>query len=326
MTNLNPQNDQPADDYLPFVSVIVPIYNSEEDVIDLVECLVNQTYSPEQTEFLLVDNNSQDNTANLLKEQIEKYQAQGKNCKYLSENQVQSSYAARNKGIKMSQGEILAFTDADCRPQPDWLVNLIKPFVNPQVSIVAGEVEGLAGNSLLEQYGNLYKTLSQKYTLEHPFAAYGQTANLAIRKDALHLVGLFRPYLTTGGDADICWRILKEIESEIIFAPSAIVFHRHRHNLTDFKNQWRRYGKSNQYLHKIYGVELSPEYNSAIATQRILTWLLKDLPITTVKVIMGKAELVEMLKIPLDLIRWQARTEGQKSAKLPEQAKEIERL
>ena len=41
---------------------------------------------------------------------------------------------------------------------------------------------------------------------------------------------------------------------------------------------------------------------------------------------MGKAELVELLGMPFDLIRWQARTEGQKNAKLPEQATEIERL
>ena len=326
MTSNNNTNNQLANDYHPFVSVIVPIYNSEKDIVDLVECLANQTYSHEQTEFLLVDNNSQDNTASLLKQQIEKYQDQGKNFKYLSETKVQSSYAARNTGIKQSQGEILAFTDADCRPQPDWVENLIKPFVNPQVSIVAGEVEGLAGNSFLEQYGNLYKMLSQKYTLANRFAPYGQTANLAIRKDILRLVGLFRPYLTTGGDADICWRILKEVESEIIFCPSALVFHRHRHNLTDFKNQWRRYGKSNQYLHEIYGIELSPEYNFFIGTQRILMWLLKDLPVKTIKAITGNAELVEILKIPLDLIRWQARTEGQKNAKLPEQAKEIEQL
>ncbi len=326
MNNGNSTTNEPVNDYHPFVSVVVPIYNSENDIVDLVECLANQTYPQDKTEFLLVDNNSQDNTATLLKQEIEKYQSQGKNLKYLSERKIQSSYAARNTGIKQSQGEILAFTDADCRPQPDWLANLIKPFVNPQVLIVAGEVEGLAGNSFLEQYGNLYKMLSQTYTLDHPFAPYGQTANLAIRKDIFQVVGLFRPYLTTGGDADICWRILKEVEAEIIFAPNAIVFHRHRDNLTDFKSQWRRYGKSNQYLHEIHGVELSPEYNSSIATKRLFTWLLKDLPVKTIKAIMGKAELVEVLRMPIDLIRWQARTEGQKNAKLPEQAKEIERL
>lgn len=325
MNNLNNINEATVIDYQPFVSVVVPIYNGETEISELVKCLVNQTYDADKSEFFLVDNNSQDNTANLLKTEIDKYRSQ-KNLKYISETQVQSSYAARNAGVKHSQGEIIAFTDADCRPQPDWLTNLVKPFANPKILIVAGEVQGLGGNSFWEQYATLYKTLSQKYTLEHPFAPYGQTANLAIRKEVFKVVGLFRPYLTTGGDADICWRILREIESEIVFEPSALVFHRHRDNLADFRSQWRRYGKSNQYLHEIYGTKLNSQYNLGIAFNRIFRWLLKDLPITTVKAIMGKAELVEIVKTPIDLIRWEAHSKGQKSAKLPEEAQEIERL
>lgn len=315
-----------TDNYTPFVSVIVPIYNGETDIPDLIACLINQTYDSNQCEFLLVDNNSQDNTANLIKESIEKYQETGKKLKYLSENQIQSSYAARNTGIKEAQGEIIAFTDADCRPKPDWLINLIQPFANPKVSIVAGEIEGLEGDSLLEKYATFYGTLSQKYTLEHPFSAYGQTANLAIKKEVFPIIGLFRPYLTTGGDADICWRILREVESEIIFVPSAVVLHRHRDNLKDFKSQWQRYGKSGKYLHEMYGVDLIPEFNYQTTAKRILQWLIKDFPLTTIKAILGKREFIECWKTPIDLIRWHSRSQGQKNAKLPEEAKKIDRL
>ena len=139
-------------------------------------------------------------------------------------------------------------------------------------------------------------------------------------------MGLFRPYLTTGGDADICWRILREIEAEIMFAPSAIVFHRHRDNLTDFKSQWRRYGKSNQYLHQLHGIDLSPEYNSQEATKRLIRWMIKELPIKILKRLLGKGKWIDIFNTPIGLIGWQARSEGQKNAKLPTQAREIERL
>ena len=326
MKTIESVNDEQLTDYQPFVSVVLPIYNSANDIVDLVKCLVNQTYISAKSEFLLVDNNSQDNTANILKREIEKYQLQGKNLQYLTETTIQGSYAARNTGIKHSRGEIIAFTDADCRPQPNWLADLVKPFANTQVSIVAGEIEGLPGNSILEEYATHQNVLSQKYTLEHFFAPYGQTANLAVRKEALEVVGLFRPYLTTGGDADICWRILREIEAEIVFAPSAIVLHRHRDNLTDFKSQWRRYGESNQYLHQLYGIDLSPEYNFPEATKRLIRWMVKELPIKILKKLLGKGKWIEIVNTPIGLISWQARTEGQKNAKLPTQATEIERL
>ena len=51
-----------------FVSVIIPIYNGEKDLPELIECLKNQTYNHEKTEFILVDNNSSDDTFKLIEE------------------------------------------------------------------------------------------------------------------------------------------------------------------------------------------------------------------------------------------------------------------
>jgi glycosyltransferase involved in cell wall biosynthesis len=51
---------------LPFVSVIIPIYNGEADIPDLLRCLQAQTYPQDQIEYLLVDNGSTDRTLALL--------------------------------------------------------------------------------------------------------------------------------------------------------------------------------------------------------------------------------------------------------------------
>lgn len=304
------------------VSVIVPVYNGEADLPELLSCLSSQRFPAARVEYLLVDNNSSDRTHDILKAASQETPA----IKQLTEWEIQSSYAARNKGIKAATGEILAFTDVDCRPQPDWLANLIAPFSNPSIGIVAGEIAALPGKTLLEKYADRQDTLSQKHTLAHPFCAYGQTANLAIRRSALEQVGLFRPYLTTGGDADICWRILRETSWQLHFAPTAIVRHRHRQSMEELESQWRRYGRSNLYLHELHGVKLMRPMTRRDEIYRLSRWLLKELPMTMVKAIAGKATVLDLVSTPIGLFTAKARYRGQQEAQLPEAARQIEWL
>ncbi|QDL08094.1 glycosyltransferase [Brasilonema octagenarum UFV-E1] len=309
--------------FLPKVSVVIPIYNGEADLPELLCCLSAQTYPKHQVEYLLVDNNSGDRTFALLQQGSENTQI---TIRPKSENQIQSSYAARNVGIRAATGEILAFTDADCRPEPEWLNALIAPFVNQDIVLVAGEILALPGKTLLEQHAERQETLSQKHTLAHPFCPYGQTANLAIRRQALQLVGLFRPYLTSGGDADMCWRILQQKIGRLEFAPNAIVKHRHRATLKELESQWRRYGRSNRYLHELHGVDLMRDITLSECFYLLGRWLLKELPKDSVKALAGKASLVDLVSTPIGLYTARARAAGQTEAKLPENAKIIESL
>jgi cellulose synthase/poly-beta-1,6-N-acetylglucosamine synthase-like glycosyltransferase len=308
------------------ISVIIPIYNGETDLPALIDCLYKQTYHSQKVEYLLVDNNSSDRTEAVLETAVKEAASKGINLYHLSEKQIQSSYAARNLGIRKAKAEILAFTDADCRPQPDWLEKLVQPFVDSEVGIVVGEIVALTGKTLLEKYGDRYQVMSQKFLVEHPFCPYGQTANIAIRKQAFVDVGLFRPYLTTGGDADMCWRIQREGNWKLAYAPEAIILHRHRSNLKNFRSQWRRYGCSNRYLHELHGVDLMRQLTPTETIYRLSRWLLKELPQDTIKVIAGKAHLVDLVKTPIDLIGSRARTKGQQESKLPQEAKKIEWL
>ncbi|MBD2562364.1 MULTISPECIES: glycosyltransferase [Nostoc] len=328
--NHQPVDTTTATSFLPMVSVVVPIYNGEADLPELINCLLSQTYPKERVEYLLVDNNSSDRTLIILKTSAENYPIR---IRPLSENQIQSSYAARNTGIRVATGEIIVFTDADCRPQPQWLNALIQPFVNQEVVIVAGEILALPGTTLLEQHADRQETLSQKHTLKHSFRPYGQTANLAIRRIALEKAGLFRPYLTTGGDADICWRILGENIGCLEFAPNAIVQHRHRGTLQELQSQWRRYGRSNRYLHELHGVDLMREMTAKEYGYRLARWLFKEVPRDIKKAlaqpaagIAGKATLVDLFNTPIGLFTARARAAGQREAKLPENAKIIDRL
>ncbi|HEY9631111.1 MAG TPA: glycosyltransferase [Coleofasciculaceae cyanobacterium] len=306
------------------VSVIIPIYNGAADLPDLLDCLQHQTFPGDRVEYCLVDNGSHDQTAAII------HAAQASphpfTLRYLSETNIQSSYAARNTGIRAAQGSILAFTDADCRPQPQWLSALIAPFTDPQVGLVAGEITAFPGSSLLEHYADRHAVLSQKHTLAHPFCSYGQTANLALRRQILEQVGLFRPYLTTGGDADLCWRILQQTDWQIQLAAEATVQHRHRTTLTELRSQWQRYGRSNRYLHQLHGVSLTRAMTVRDYLYRSGRWLLKEIPRAIASGARGGALIDAIADTPLDLLCSQARDQGQRQALLPTAAADIARL
>jgi glycosyltransferase involved in cell wall biosynthesis len=335
-----------SDVSLPEVSVVVPVYNGEMDLPDLIECLRSQTYPPHRVEYLIVDNNSRDRTSTILQTFSDSGRERDINLRHLTENQIQSSYAARNQGIRASTGEIIAFTDADCRPESDWLENLVKPFVDLEIGISAGEILALPGKTILEQHADRENILSQKHTLAHPFCAYGQTANLAVRRLVLQQIGLFRPYLTSGGDADLCWRILRETSYKLYFAENAIVRHRHRSTIKQLQSQWYRYGESNKYLHELHGVDLMRELTAQEYFYRLARWLFKELPVAAKSALakalrsegkpaptgatptkrIARADLVDLFNTPIGLLNVRARSMGQRQAKLPESAWDIERF
>jgi glycosyltransferase involved in cell wall biosynthesis len=306
--------------FSPEISVIIPLFNAADDLADLIACLEAQTYPRERVEYLLVDNNSQDSTSLLLEQA-----ARTASIKLipLTEKAIQSSYAARNQGMRNAHAQIFAFTDGDCRPVPEWLEKIVQPFTNPDIGIVAGGVQALPSENLFEKYSERSDFMNQKYLLEHPFYPYGQTANLAVRKAAFEMVGLFRPYLTTGGDADICWRIQKQTAWRLEYVPEAAILHRHRSSLRALQSQLRRYGTSNRYLHELHGVELMREFSGQDLWAGLSRWLVRDIPKNTVKFFRGEADGLDFLKTPIDLICFESRSTGQKLAKLPEKAREI---
>lgn len=307
----------------PFFSVIVPIYNGATDLPELLAALQAQTYPADRVEFLLVDNNSRDNTWGLLQDAALSWPG----LIPVQEANIQSSYAARNRAIRQAQGEMLVFTDADCRPRPDWLSQLAQA-IAPTTDLIAGEIVGMAGHSILEHHASYAGVLSQVNTLKHGYCPYGQTANLAVRRSVFDRVGLFRPYLTTGGDADLCWRIQRETSIKIEFAPMAIVEHRHRSTWSELRQQWQRYGRSNSYLHQLHGVELMTDdrLKFPYITYLLTRWLLREFPRDLPSVLQQKKPAVSLLNTPIGIYCNWFRFQGQLSASLPETAIQIEQL
>ncbi len=322
----HPLDPETIKHYYPQISVIVPIYNGEQDIPDLISCLQNQTYPAHLVEYILVDNGSQDHTAEIIFEAIESFSTREFTLRYRSETQIQGPGAARNRGIKCSSGEILVFTDVDCRPDPKWVEQMVRPFVLDQVGIVAGNIKALPGNTIWENYAEHKGFLSPIKLLNHPFGPSAATANLAIRRQVLESIGLFRPYLISGEDTDLCWRMLKSTAWKIYFVENAIISHRHRNQLQDLRKQHLKNGHSQRFLHELHGIALKPDMLPYQTVYIGLRWLLKELPISLFRAWTGKSKLDHAFYRLIDLISWHAWQQGQKEARLPLEAHKIDWL
>lgn len=167
----------------PFISVVVPIYNEERHLRACAEALLQQDYPRDRHEILMVDNNSVDCSAEIV--------ASLPGIVLLSEP-VQGDFAARNRGIAHARGEILAFTDADTAPAPDWLRQIARAFEDPGVGVVVGQLV-FAGHSRLLALLEAYEADKADYVFgtEDREIYFGYTCNMAARRALFDGLGPF---------------------------------------------------------------------------------------------------------------------------------------
>ncbi len=181
----------------PFVSVIIPVYNDAEPLKLCLQALENQTYPQDLYEVIIVDNGS-DTTQNI-KELVSHF-SQGKT---IYEN-FPGSYAARNKGLSQARGEIIAFTDADCIPDPNWIQNGVRKLLEvPNCGLVAGRIEIFFRDSHYPTAVELYESITafnQEHFLKN--SQFGATANIFTFKEVIENVGDFNKNLKSGGDVE----------------------------------------------------------------------------------------------------------------------------
>jgi glycosyltransferase involved in cell wall biosynthesis len=176
----------------PAVSVIVPIFKDWERVPELLNTLSAQTWS--DFELLLVDNAPEPRTGGIVPPFP---RARVLHCPR------PGSYAARNVGAAQAQGALLAFTDADCRPEPGWLSALIEDWAKGP-GLLAGPVEIQPGSAPSPwAIFDTVRGIPQQTFIRHGYAA---TANLFLSRDIFEALGGFDQTRLSGGDAEFCRR------------------------------------------------------------------------------------------------------------------------
>ncbi|MBB5699304.1 glycosyltransferase [Sphingomonas yantingensis] len=178
----------------PLVSVIVPAYNDGARLALCLELLLAQSIA-DQAEIIVIDNGSSEDLAPL----HERYPM----VRWLHEA-TPGSYAARNTGITVARGSILAFTDSDCLPSAGWLEHGIAPLLGDDPpSFVGGAIDlvttGAARLSAAELF-DLASGFPQKRFVEQ--VHFAMTANMLTTAKTMAKVGPFATSMKSGGDRE----------------------------------------------------------------------------------------------------------------------------
>lgn len=203
--------------FLPFVSVIIPVLNDSQRLRTCLRSLENQTYPKDRYEIIVVDNGSDDDV-----EFVVHMFGQTR----IIEEQFPGSYAARNKGLLVARGEVIAFTDSDCIPSPDWIERGVECLLSkPNCGFVGGRLDVFYRDpnkpTAIELYSSIVE-FTQKGSIQ--FEKYSRTANLFVFTSVLQRVGPFDDRLRSGGD--YAWgRRVSSLGYELVYADRARIAH-----------------------------------------------------------------------------------------------------
>jgi glycosyltransferase involved in cell wall biosynthesis len=222
----------------PKVSVVVASYNGARTLKLCLESLQRLNYP--DYEMILVDDGSTDSTPQIV--------AAFPNVRRIRHEKNFGLSVARNTGIAAATGEIIAFTDSDCRADEDWLYYLVG-------SLVCSEFIGVGGPNLLPPEDSRVATAVMvspggpaHVMLTDREAEHIPGCNMAFYKRALESIGGFDPIFTKAGDdVDVCWR-LQDGGGRIGFSPSAFVWHYRRSTVGAYLKQQEGYGEAEALL------------------------------------------------------------------------------
>jgi GT2 family glycosyltransferase len=221
----------------PKVSVVVCAYNAAETLDECLASLGRLTYP--HYEVILVNDGSKDATESIA-------QRHPHVRVITTENNGLST--ARNVGLSAATGSIVAYTDADVRVDRDWLTYLIQPFLTSDVVGSGGPNVVPPDDPWVAQCVARAPGGPTHVLFDDRIAEHVPGCNMAFRRDALLAIGGFNPiYLRAGDDVDICWR-LQARGWKIGFAPSALVWHRHRSSIRAYWRQQVGYGEGETWL------------------------------------------------------------------------------
>jgi glycosyltransferase involved in cell wall biosynthesis len=211
----------------PSVSVVVATRDRAPFLPDLLAALAGQTMDPGRFEVVVVDDGSCDGTWPAL---VALAEASTLRCRGLRLGHSVGQGPARNVGVRAARGDVVAFTDDDCIPEPSWLRALTEPLDggdNAPHVVVQGRTEGWPDDDHHGPWARTVWVLRPSWLFE--------TCNVAYRRRDVEHAGGFPGRddapsgpdgKLVGEDAILGWRVM-ERGAQLRFEPEALVRHRH---------------------------------------------------------------------------------------------------
>ena len=218
------------------ISGVICSYRRPDTLAAAIQSLADQTLSNDLYEIIVVDNNSKDETREIVQRLADKHGLKGPRIRYSLESRLGLSYA-RNRSIAMSNGDVIAFLDDDAVASPQWLEALLAGYKElPDVWAVGGPVRPIWDGTqpkwlTTSMYGmlSLLNMGKNVRTMVWPERIIG--VNCSFRRHAFDEVGIFATRLGRKGngllgfeDTEIQQRI-HGLEKHVLYVPEAVVFH-----------------------------------------------------------------------------------------------------
>lgn len=219
----------------PKISVIIPVRNEADKIGRCLDAVLSQSCKP--YEVVVVDGHSNDGTIERTKKfpvkiLYEDYHTRGGACQV---------------GVEHAEGGYIAFTDADCIPDKDWLANLVKEFDSGIIGI-GGAIRNIGDGFWIRSINLAYGTflgsansVQGRFFKDKRFVNSISGCNSMYRRQDILKVGGFNTSLPGAEDAELNGRLLKE--GKLRYLPNAVILHDHGRGLNEFAKQMLRYGR-----------------------------------------------------------------------------------
>jgi GT2 family glycosyltransferase len=220
----------------PRVSVVVCTYNGGS-TLEQCLCSLRMLDYPDY-EVIVVDDGSTDDTGEIL--------ARFPDMQAVRQSNHGLSFA-RNVGLRLATGAVVAYTDSDCFADPDWLTLLVEQLEHSGAAAVGGPnltpQDGWLAGCVAASPGQPTHVLESDQVAEHV-----PGCNMAFRREVLESInGFDSQFKKAGDDVDVCWR-LQQAGYWISFAPGAVVWHHRRQTVRTYLRQQSGYGEAEALL------------------------------------------------------------------------------
>ncbi len=213
-------------------SFVTTIFNEEKTIQRLLDSLLQQTQIP--NEVIIVDGGSNDKTL----EMIEQFKIKNRNRFNVSVvEKIGNRSIGRNEGIKKAQGEIIVLSDAGCILDKEFVKEIVKPFTDSSVDVVAGYYRGEAKSIFQECLIPYVLVMPDKI---NPDTFLPATRSMAIRKNIWKEMGGFDVHLSHNEDYAFAKK-LKNLNKNIKFVQNAFVTWIPRKNIYEAFNMFYRF-------------------------------------------------------------------------------------
>jgi GT2 family glycosyltransferase len=227
-------------------SVIIPTYNRPQALSQCLDALTRLEYAGSSFEVIVVD----DGGVVSLEPVLQPFQSRASVTLLRQANAGPA--AARNNGARHARGEYLVFTDDDCTPMPDWLQKLAESFRLYPDAVLGGKTVNVVPRNLYSAASQLLMDfLYTFYNAVPDQALFFASNNIAVPTASFLAIGGFSgEYRRAGGEDRAFCRQLRQHGARLVYAPEAIVRHRHDLTITGFLVQQFTYGRGASIFHR----------------------------------------------------------------------------